>query len=155
RRRMQADEKNETMTAPQPNKEGGRRRTLGRGLGALLGDTTVTQQQAVPDVATPRADRSAPIEHLHPGPFQPRRIFDAQALADLAQSIKEKGLLQPILVRKHPQKEGQYQIIAGERRWRASQQAQLAEVPIVVRDFSDKEALEAAIIENVQRQDLS
>lgn len=146
---MQADEKNETMT------QGGRRRSLGRGLGALLGDATVTAPQAPDAAPMPKADRSAAIEHLHPGPFQPRRIFDPQALSDLAQSIREKGLLQPILVRKHPNKDGQYQIIAGERRWRASQQAQLAEVPIIVRDFTDGEALEAAIIENVQRQDLS
>ena len=127
------------------------RRTLGRGLGALLGEAAEDYAQL--DGARPA--KTSAVDLMHPGPFQPRRNFAPEAMADLAASIKEKGVLQPILVRRHPSKPSEFQIIAGERRWRAAQMAGLHEVPIVVREMSDLEALEVAIIENVQREDLT
>jgi ParB family chromosome partitioning protein len=127
------------------------RRTLGKGLGALLGEAAEDYSQL--DQA--RAPRQVPIEQLSPGPFQPRRYFDDVALTELAQSIKECGILQPILVRRTPGQVHSYQIIAGERRWRAAQKAGLHEVPVVINDLTDTKALEAAIIENVQREDLN
>lgn len=135
----------------QSRRTAGTRRTLGKGLGALLGEAAEDYAQ----VDQVRAPKTVPVEMLHPGPLQPRRQFDAAALADLAQSIRERGILQPILVRRHPSKPSEYQIIAGERRWRASQQAGLHEVPVTIREFSDAEVLEVAIVENVQREDLS
>lgn len=96
-----------------------------------------------------------PIEFLHPGKYQPRHAMDREAIAELAGSIVEKGILQPLLVRPHPDRTGQFEIIAGERRWRAAQQAKLHEVPVIVREFTDVEALEVGLIENLQRQDLS
>jgi ParB family chromosome partitioning protein len=92
------------------------------------------------------------VAQLKPGKFQPRRQFEEEAIADLVESVREKGILQPILVRPY---EGSYEIIAGERRWRAAQRAQLHEVPVIIREFTDKEALEVALVENLQRQDLS
>lgn len=135
----------------QSRRTAGTRRTLGKGLGALLGEAAEDYAQ----VDQVRAPKTVPVEMLHPGPLQPRRQFDSAALADLAQSIRERGILQPILVRRHPNKPSEYQIIAGERRWRASQQAGLHEVPVTIREFSDAEVLEVAIVENVQREDLS
>jgi len=123
-----------------------RRRSLGRGLSALLGDE---------DPAPEAAPRTIRIDLLHPSPFQPRRQFDAAGLEALAQSIREKGVLQPLLVRPHPRLIDTYEIVAGERRWRAAQLAQLHEVPVVLREIEDREALEIALIENLQRQDLS
>ena len=96
-----------------------------------------------------------PIEKLHPSRVQPRVRFDSEALSTLAASIREQGVIQPILVRNHDEKPGEFEIVAGERRWRAAQQAQLHEVPVVLRALSDSEALEVAIVENVQRQDLN
>ena len=139
--------------------QGRPRRTLGRGLGALLGEMAVAMEAAPPQQAPlpelQKDMRSVGIDLLGPGPFQPRRVFETEALQDLANSIREKGLLQPILVRAHPSVSGKYQIVAGERRWRAAQLAGLHSVPIVLRELSDQQALEVAIIENVQRQDLS
>ncbi len=120
---------------------------LGRGLSALLGEATAPAANATA--------RRAPTEKLHPGRFQPRRDFAPAALAELAQSIRQRGILQPILVRPHPEHRGEFEIIAGERRWRAAQLAALHEIPIVERAFDDRESLEIALIENVQRQDLS
>lgn len=134
--------------------EEGKRKGLGRGLAALLGEDPATPV-GTPDIdrATPR-QLSLPIEHLVPNRYQPRTRFDEEALAQLADSIREKGIIQPIVVRRA--KEAQrYEIVAGERRWRAAQRAQLHQVPVVVRDFSDAEALEIAILENIQRQDLN
>ncbi|MET1029072.1 MAG: ParB/RepB/Spo0J family partition protein [Dongiaceae bacterium] len=131
---------------------------LGRGLSALLGGDEVPVAPAAPATsvpAAPPAQRHAPIEFLHPGKFQPRHVFDPEMLESLAQSIRENGVLQPILVREHPRRSGEFEIVAGERRWRAAQLAQLHQVPIVLRGLSDREVLEIAIIENVQRQDLS
>jgi len=118
------------------------RKGLGRGLSALMDEEPDTVGEA----------RTAPVEHLRPGPFQPRRLFDETELAELAESIRTHGLLQPILVRRS---EAGYEIVAGERRWRAAQLAQLHEVPILVRQLDDGAALEVALVENVQRQDLT
>lgn len=130
-----------------------KKRGLGRGLASLLGEEEdATQAQS--SQGQVRADRQVPIEKLHPSRVQPRQHFDAAALDSLAESIRQQGVIQPILVRNHDEKPGQYEIVAGERRWRAAQKAQLHEVPVVLRALSDSEALEVAIVENVQRQDL-
>ena len=127
------------------------RRGLGRGLSALLEETEVAadEPQAVAGV------RTAPIELLRRNPDQPRRTFPDEEIDGLAASIREKGLLQPILVRPAPGAAGEYQIVAGERRWRAAQRAGLRELPIIVRELDDAETLEIAILENVQREDLN
>lgn len=136
-----------------------KRRNLGRGLSALLGDSGVAAAAAVldsgnapPPGAATRGLRTLATSQLKPGKFQPRRQFDEEAIADLVESVRDKGILQPILVRPI---DGGFEIIAGERRWRAAQRAQLHEVPVIVREFTDKEALEVALVENLQRQDLS
>jgi ParB family chromosome partitioning protein len=126
------------------------RRRLGRGLAALLGDAG---DSAVAE--RPRGQRKAPIEFLRPNPRNPRSLFREEDLADLTNSIREKGVIQPIVVRAIPGVADAYEIIAGERRWRAAQAAGLAEVPIVIHEADDKEALELAIVENVQRADLN
>jgi len=130
------------------------KRGLGRGLSALIGDSLPPQEgpSAVKARAPARPDRTVAIEKVEPNPDQPRRDFDADDLNDLAQSIAQKGILQPILVR--PRGDG-YQIVAGERRWRAAQIAKLHDVPVIIRDFDDDEVLEVAIIENIQRADLN
>ncbi len=131
-----------------------RRRGLGRGLSALMGDFPA---EAAESPVAPRDVMTVSIAALRPNRFQPRRRFDAAGLDELVQSIREVGLLQPILVR--PAGEGpdgpRYEIVAGERRWRAAQKTGLHEVPVVVRALDDAAALEAAIIENIQRHDLS
>jgi ParB family chromosome partitioning protein len=124
---------------------------LGRGLAALLGDST-TQDEAV---APNSGIRSLPIDQLEPGPFQPRQRMEPGALHELAESIRLRGILQPLLARPHPSTSGQYQIIAGERRWRAAQQAGLHEVPVLVRNLADSDAMAASLVENLQRQDLN
>ena len=128
-------------------------RGLGRGLSALLSDVAHKEDTASADAD--RREVSLPIDRLHPNPDQPRRAFDPQALEDLSASIAEKGVIQPLIVRKDPNRDGHYEIVAGERRWRASQVAGLHKVPVIVRDFSDSEVLEVAIIENIQRADLN
>ncbi|MDE2028932.1 MAG: ParB/RepB/Spo0J family partition protein [Alphaproteobacteria bacterium] len=139
---------------------------LGRGLSALFGDADASYQ---PPVATPRASSAAPaaeavkgetlrkmpVTWLKSGIYQPRRRFDEAALQELAASIRERGILEPLLVRAAPGGPNAYEIIAGERRWRAAQIAGLHEVPVMVRELTDREALEFGIIENVQREDLS
>lgn len=125
---------------------------LGRGLNALMGD--LAREEPVggtSDGASPGI-RSLPVGSLTPHPGQPRRHFDEAALEELAQSIAQRGLIQPIVVRPHGTG---YQIVAGERRWRAAQRARLHEVPVIVRDFDDTETLEVALVENIQRQDLN
>ena len=124
---------------------------LGRGLSSLMGD--VKDMSTGPESSSQETKIS--ISNLKPSPSQPRRLFDKNSINELAESIKSKGLVQPILVRPSPTEPGTYEIIAGERRWRAAQIAQLHEVPAVVRQLNDVEALEIAIIENVQRSDLS
>lgn len=130
-----------------------KKRGLGRGLSALMADV---EQPVATDAAAPSTpDSSVPIETVHPNPDQPRRRFEQSDLDDLASSVAEKGIIQPLIVRAHPSKSGEYEIVAGERRWRAAQQAKLHAVPVVVRDFSDTEVLEVAIIENIQRASLN
>ena len=132
-----------------------RQRGLGRGLSALMADI----EQTVGDTGAVNSERRnemlVPVETIHPNPDQPRRHFDADDLNDLAGSIRSKGIIQPLVVRAHPVKASEYEIVAGERRWRASQLAQLHELPVVVREFSDLDVLEIAIIENIQRADLN
>lgn len=129
------------------------RRGLGRGLSALMGETALEQPIA------PGADRPAGVQLIQvalisANPDQPRRHFDEEKLAELAASIAARGLIQPILLRPRPGGHG-YQIIAGERRWRAAQRAQIHELPAIIRELSDAETLELAIVENVQRHDLN
>ena len=131
-----------------------RSRGLGRGLSALMADVPAPESSEALEEPR-RPDRSVPVERLHPNPDQPRRSFNDDALAELAASIREKGVIQPLIVRPAKSPEGDYEIVAGERRWRASQLAQLHEVPVIVRDFDDTEVLEIAIIENIQRADLN
>ena len=131
-----------------------RQRGLGRGLSALLGEQA---GEAVPvdGSSAPAGVRMVPIEALKPNPDQPRKTFDQTELTELAESIRDKGVLQPILVRPQPNQDGVWQIIAGERRWRASQLARLSQVPVIVREMDDIAVFEVAIIENVQRADLN
>ena len=125
------------------------RRQLGRGLAALFGETEVGGS------AEPLAQRLVPIEWIRPGALQPRRRFAEAELEALAQSIREKGILQPLLVRSLIAQETEFELIAGERRWRAAQRVGLHAVPIIIRQISDSEAVEIALIENLQREDLS
>ncbi len=123
---------------------------LGRGLSALLGGEAEERGR---DAA--RATRQLPTSALRPSPFQPRRRFDPEEMAGLVRSVQAQGILQPILVRHAGDAADSYEIIAGERRWRAAQEAQLHEVPVIVKDLSDGEALELALVENLQREDLT
>jgi ParB family chromosome partitioning protein len=133
-----------------------RRRGLGRGLSALLGDEPAEKGGAMaPETATPRETVSLPVELLRPSPFQPRKHFDDDAFMTLVDSIKDKGVLQPLLVRQDPNDDKRFEIVAGERRWRAAQQARLHEVPVVVKELSDRDTLEVALVENLQREDLT
>jgi ParB family transcriptional regulator, chromosome partitioning protein len=125
------------------------KRRLGRGLAALIGDDVI--EAASPEES--RGLRHLPIELLHSNPNNPRKQFREEELEDLSKSIREKGLLQPIVVRQRA--DGEYEIVAGERRWRASQRAGLHELPVLIRDLSDGETLEIALIENIQRSDLN
>ena len=131
-------------------------RGLGRGLSALMAD--VNEQPAATTTSgasVRRPDMMVPIENVVPNPDQPRRTFTEDHLDELTASIKEKGVIQPLIVRPKPGDEGKFEIVAGERRWRASQRAKLHELPVIVRDFDDTEVLEVAIIENIQRADLN
>lgn len=126
-----------------------KRQPLGRGLAALFGETE--GRAAEPGGAV----REVAIELIRPGAFQPRRRFSEDELESLAQSVREKGVLQPLLVRPVDEAEAAFELIAGERRWRAAQRAGLHQVPVLVRAFGDVEALEIALIENLQREDLT
>lgn len=136
-------------------------RGLGRGLSALLGEGEEAEAIRADSHSAPRSASARggvqilPIELLEPNPDQPRKIFAEADLAELAESIATKGLLQPILVRPMRGETERYQIVAGERRWRAAQRAQLHEAPCLVRELTDRETLEIAIVENVQRADLN
>ena len=132
-----------------------RQRGLGRGLSALMGEPVAEPVSVAPGAPLPSGVLSVPIESLKPNPDQPRKIFTKADLEELTASIRDKGILQPILVRAQPGEDGVWQIIAGERRWRAAQGARLTQVPIIVREMDDVEVLEVAIIENVQRADLN
>ncbi|MGE3759552.1 MAG: ParB/RepB/Spo0J family partition protein, partial [Pseudobdellovibrionaceae bacterium] len=169
------------MSDMQNTETGAKKKGLGRGLGSLLGDNASYAQQTVssapapkptinniippvaPPVATVVAPQASnvkddqriwmiPVEKISPNEFQPRQTFDKEKLEELARSIKEKGILQPISARKS--KNGTFEIIAGERRWRAAQIAGMHEVPVIIRESSNQDSLELAIIENVQRADL-
>lgn len=131
------------------------RRGLGRGLSALMADVHFDAPDDRMSDRPRRADATLPVEKLEPNPDQPRRDFAAEALDELAASIRAKGIIQPLIVRKNPRKSDSYEIVAGERRWRAAQMAQLHDVPVLIRDFTDTEVLEVAIIENIQRADLN
>jgi ParB family transcriptional regulator, chromosome partitioning protein len=136
------------------------RRGLGRGLDALLGRSmpyTAPETSTEPGTQAPlpRAPGQIPVAHIRPSRIQPRRLFSDEELAGLAASIREKGVLQPVLVRPVPGEDNAYELIAGERRWRAAQAAQLHEIPAIIRELTDGEALEVALIENLQRQDLT
>ncbi len=129
----------------------GKRKNLGRGLSALLGD----EENDFARLEQLRASKTVSVDQLRPGRFQPRRHMAENELDELSRSIAERGVLQPLLVRRHPNEDGAYEIIAGERRWRAAQKAQLHEVPVIIKELSDGEALEIALVENLQREDLS
>ena len=130
-----------------------KRKSLGRGLGALLGDDDLDiGNTASSETPSLKNSNKININQIIPGKYQPRTEFDKESLDALAESIKEKGVLQPLLVRKQGDK---YEIIAGERRWRASKIAGLSEVPVIVKDFNDKEVLEVALVENLLRENLS
>lgn len=130
-----------------------RPRGLGRGLSALMADVAPTQDSSDSNAA--KSELVVPVERVVPNPDQPRRIFTDDHLQELTASIKEKGIIQPLIVRIDPLDAGKYQIVAGERRWRAAQLAQLHEIPVIVRELDDTEVLEIAIIENIQRADLN
>ena len=127
-------------------------RGLGRGLSALMADVTQDGDGRAP-AELRRPDMTVPIEKLKANPDQPRRTFMPEQLNELAASVKEKGIIQPLIVRSI--EGGAYEIVAGERRWRAAQLAQLHDIPVIIRDFDDTEVLEVAIIENIQRADLN
>jgi ParB family chromosome partitioning protein len=126
-------------------KDSGPRKALGRGLAALI------PTAAAPSSASPAGLRSIPLERIQPHRGQPRKSFDEPALAELAESIKQQGVLQPVVVRRRG--DG-YELVAGERRWRAASRAGLYEIPAIVKELSDQEALQVALIENIQRRDL-
>jgi len=130
------------------------RRGLGRGLSALMADINVDSASRDARSESRRGEMRVAVENLAPNPDQPRRDFAPEALDDLAASIRQKGVLQPLIVRPTTT-EGKYEIVAGERRWRAAQIAQLHDLPVLVREFDDTEVLEIAIIENIQRADLN
>tara|TARA_B100000482_G_scaffold103080_1_gene74286 strand:- start:128 stop:1009 length:882 start_codon:yes stop_codon:yes gene_type:complete len=130
-----------------------KRKALGRGLSALMADIEPSRTPEISEVT--RGVMSIPIESIEPNPDQPRKKFLKDDLDDLARSIVEKGIIQPLIVRKIDDKNDNYQIVAGERRWRAAQIARIHSVPVIVREFSDLEVLEVAIIENIQRSDLN
>jgi ParB family chromosome partitioning protein len=153
------------MSDERTDSQAAQRRRLGRGLGALLGEarreeplvTPAKDEQFDPD-GPPVARRtdglaSLPVAAIEPHPEQPRRHFDAEALEELASSISERGVIQPVIVR--PLAGGRYQIVAGERRWRAAQKAQLHEIPALIRDLDEREVTALALIENIQREDLN
>lgn len=130
--------------------EQGRSR-LGRGLAALIGDVG----EEIGAIERARGQRKVPVEFLRPNARNPRKVFDDAELEDLAASVRERGILQPIIVRSIPGMIDAYEIIAGERRWRAAQRAELHDVPVILVEANDREALEIAIVENVQRADLN
>ena len=129
------------------------RKVLGRGLSALMADIEPAKTTETSEVA--KGMMSVPIDSIEPNPDQPRKKFLKDDLDDLAGSIVEKGIIQPLIVRKTDNKNETYQIVAGERRWRAAQIARIHSIPVIVRDFNDLEVLEVAIIENIQRSDLN
>ena len=152
---MSADDRTESRHSP--------KRGLGRGLGALLGEVRREEPLVTPDAGR-ESEASAPTQRddgfaslavaaIEPHPEQPRRHFEESALEELANSIAERGVIQPVIVR--PLAGGRYQLVAGERRWRAAQKAQLHEIPALVRDLEERDVMALALIENIQREDLN
>lgn len=139
----------------QSPKKNSKPRGLGRGLSALMADIPNDPVVVDSESGARRADMVVPIERVEPNPDQPRRQFVQADLDDLANSIREKGVIQPLIVRPSPRVDGNFEIVAGERRWRASQLAKRHDIPIIVREYNDIEVLEVAIIENIQRADLN
>jgi len=131
------------------------RRGLGRGLSALMADVNAAEASPPEGTGLAAAERLIPVDQITPNADQPRKNFDEEALEELAASMREKGVIQPLILREHPERPSQYQIVAGERRWRAAQIANLHSVPALVRDYSETEVLEIAIIENIQRAELN
>lgn len=131
------------------------RRGLGRGLSALMADVEATPGRAAPEQGTRKPETFIDVALISPNPDQPRRTFGEEALKELSDSIREKGVIQPLILRRNPRNPEGYEIVAGERRWRAAQRAQLHQVPAIVRELNDTEVLELAIIENIQRADLN
>ena len=132
-----------------------KKRKLGRGLSALLGDDASSDYA---ELDKERVPKTLPVEYLQPGRYQPRQHMDEEQIEDLAKSIAEMGIIQPLLVRRledHADAPNAYEIVAGERRWRAAQRARLHEVPVIIRELNDMQALEIGLVENLQRQDLS
>lgn len=136
---------------------GDKKRNLGRGLEALLGakEQSTDAPTSVQSAAVSQGAKKVAVFDLYPNKDQPRRHFDAEGLKELAISLNAHGMLQPILVRPHPEKQKAFEIVAGERRWRAAQQAKLHEVPVIIRELSDRDVAEIALVENLQRQDLN
>lgn len=137
------------------------RKALGKGLSALLPTRSAAQRQPAPEPVTltpapapvlQTGLMEIPIDSIEPNPLQPRTIFEPEALAELAQSIRANGVIQPLVVQRH---EDKFQLVAGERRWKAARMAGLEQVPVVVREFADDRLLEIALIENIQREDLN
>lgn len=131
------------------------RKGLGRGLSALMADIEPSADAAADRGRSATAEQEIPIGSVFANPDQPRRSFAEAALEELATSIRDKGIIQPLILRPNPDRAGTYQIVAGERRWRAAQRAQLHSVPAIIREFDDTETLQVAIIENIQRSDLN
>ena len=132
-----------------------RQRGLGRGLSALLEEASAEQPIAPQPAAPAGGVRHLPIELIHPNPDQPRKAFDNEELQALSESIRSRGVVQPLIVRPHPKRDGEFEIVAGERRWRAAQLAGLHQAPAIVRNLGDREVFELAVIENIQRADLN
>lgn len=155
-----AEEISGSRPPEKPKKPSKDTRGLGRGLQALLGDRDVVQSITSPafDTSSPitaTPDSTIPIDRVIPSRFQPRTSFGSSEIQELADSIKNHGIIQPLLVRPHPEKDDHFELIAGERRWRAAALAELHQVPVIIRDTSDRQAAEIALIENIQRRDLN
>ena len=130
-------------------------RGLGRGLSSLMGDLKNEPLTSNENPESQTIDKLVPVEKIYPNPNQPRKSFQEEKLIELANSIKTKGIVQPLIVRKKKGTKESFEIVAGERRWRAAQRAQIHELPVIIKEFTDIEVLEIAIIENVQRADLN
>ena len=133
----------------------GKSRGLGRGLSSLMGDFNNEPVSSSVNLENQALDKLVPVEKIYPNPNQPRKSFQEEKLIELANSIKTKGIVQPLIVRKKKGTKESFEIVAGERRWRAAQRAQIHELPVIIKEFTDIEVLEIAIIENVQRADLN
>ena len=133
----------------------GKSRGLGRGLSSLMGDLNNQPLTSNENSESQTIEKLVPVEKIYPNPNQPRKSFQEEKLIELANSIKTKGIVQPLIVRKKKGTKESFEIVAGERRWRAAQRAQIHELPVIIKEFTDIEVLEIAIIENVQRADLN